>query len=102
MILIIGGEASGKAAYVKSLGFAEKDVMLNLHEFIFNGEKIDEASLYEKAVITCNEVGSGIIPLNPVERKRREECGRLCCRLAERADKVIRIVCGIPQIIKGE
>ena len=36
------------------------------------------------------------------ERAARERAGRLCCLLAERADTVVRVFCGIPKVIKGE
>ena len=32
----------------------------------------------------------------------REAVGRLCCRLAERAERVERIFCGLPMVLKGE
>ena len=37
-----------------------------------------------------------------LERARREAVGRLCCRLAERAERVERIFCGLPMVLKGE
>ena len=30
----------------------------------------------------------------------REQTGRLCCRLAQRAERVVRLVAGIPVTIK--
>jgi len=35
-------------------------------------------------------------------RSAREAAGRLCVALAERADTVVRVVCGIPTALKGE
>ena len=32
----------------------------------------------------------------------RQAVGRLCCRLAERAERVERIFCGLPMVLKGE
>ena len=37
-----------------------------------------------------------------LKKKYREQAGRLACLLAERADTVIRVCCGIPQVLKGE
>lgn len=51
--------------------------------------------------ILCDEVGCGVVPMDPSDRRWRERVGRTCCRLAERADRVIRLYCGIPTIIKG-
>lgn len=54
------------------------------------------------AVILMNDVGSGIVPLEREDRLWREECG-ICTRIiAQNAQTVIRVVCGIPQILKGE
>ena len=35
-------------------------------------------------------------------RAAREAAGRLSCLLAERADTVVRVCCGLPQVLKGE
>lgn len=52
------------------------------------------------AVIAANEIGSGIVPINPAERAWREAAGRGLCVIAQRADQVIRAVCGIGVRIK--
>ena len=52
-------------------------------------------------VIVMDEVGSGIVPMEKADRLWREACGRCGCMIAARADRVIRLVCGIPTIIKG-
>lgn len=51
--------------------------------------------------VIVTEIGSGIVPLDREERDWREETGRACCVLAEFADLVIRVTCGIPTAIKG-
>ncbi len=115
MILVIGSAASGKRAYVRSLGYADADmadavlnarpVLYNLQELVFadaeNAPALFDA-LLEKEVVVCDEVGSGVIPARPEERAAREAAGRLCCRLAQRADRVVRLVCGLPSVIKGQ
>ena len=53
-------------------------------------------------VVTASETGCGVVPLEARQRKFRENAGRLACLLAGKADVVIRMCCGIPQIIKGE
>ena len=40
--------------------------------------------------------------MDPAERERREAAGRLSCLLAERAETVVRVCCGLPQLLKGE
>ena len=52
------------------------------------------------AVIVCDEIGLGLVPLDPFERRWREETGRALCILAESAERVTRVYCGLPQVIK--
>ena len=47
-------------------------------------------------------VGCGVVPLDPAERAWREEVGRLCCALAQKAERVERIFCGLSMVLKGE
>ena len=57
--------------------------------------------LASKEIVIADEIGCGLVPLDASEREKRERAGRLACMLAERADKVIRVVCGCPQVLKG-
>jgi len=114
MILILGAQGAGKKEYAQSLGYRaedmadgvldEKPVIYNLQTLCFadpeNAGKMLEA-LCQKQTVICNEVGSGIIPLDRREREGREATGRLCVQLAQRAQKVIRVVAGIGVVIKG-
>lgn len=59
-------------------------------------------SLARKEVVIATEVGGGVVPVDPKERAAREAAGRLACLLAARADVVIRVCCGLPQVLKGE
>ena len=52
------------------------------------------------ALVVSDEIGLGIVPLDPFERRWREETGRALCVLAEGAQRVTRVYCGIPQVIK--
>ncbi len=116
MILVIGGVASGKRTFARSLGFAEKDMadaVLDLRPVVYNaqclvadaGAKADVAALAEalstKAVVICDEVGSGVVPIEKDARAYRENVGRLCEKLSGSADAVVRMVCGIPVWLKG-
>ena len=115
MVLIVGGEGSGKRSFAETLGFAPEqmaDGVLDAHPVIYHVEKmvfadVDGAPellepLCEKAVVICCEVGSGVIPAEYAQRRGREAVGRLCVRLAQRAECVVRMVCGIPTVLKGE
>ena len=52
------------------------------------------------AVVTANEVGSGIVPVEASERAFREAVGRALCVIAGSAQQVTRCVCGIGVRIK--
>ena len=115
MVIVVGGYASGKRTYVKSLGYEDVDmsdgvlderpVLLNLQDLIAaaSGDVQPEAlaqSVADKEVVTCCEVGNGIVPLDPGERAWREQVGRTLNILSERADSVVRMVRGIPVTLK--
>lgn len=51
-------------------------------------------------VIIVDELGCGIVPMEPYDRKYRELTGRICCRLAKEAEEVHRVICGIGTVIK--
>jgi adenosyl cobinamide kinase/adenosyl cobinamide phosphate guanylyltransferase len=144
VILVIGGAASGKRSYVRSLGYTdeqmadaaldERPVIYNLQDMVGaclartldrnpakNGrQRASEPSgetrgiagevftipallepLLSKEVVICNEVGAGVIPVDRLEREGRETTGRLCNQLAQQANRVVRLVAGIPMVIKG-
>ena len=114
MILILGGAASGKYAYLESLGYRPEDIadgVLDGKKVLYGLEKLVTADpegagallpdLLKKEAVACSEVGSGVIPIRYEQRQAREATGRLCVQLAAHADKVVRLVAGIPITIKG-
>lgn len=115
MILVVGGLGAGKRDFVSQvLGYGEADmacaaldhlpVLLDLHELIRTEGGFREewlAPLLAKDIVVCCEVGCGVVPLSAVERAWREAVGRTCTRLAAEAEVVVRIVCGLPQVLKG-
>lgn len=58
--------------------------------------------LSAREIVIASELGGGVVPIDPEERAAREAAGRLACLLARRADTVVRVVCGLPQVLKGE
>ena len=48
----------------------------------------------------CDEIGCGVVPMQPQERQWRELTGRLCCQLAQKAQRVCRVFCGLPHLLK--
>ena len=50
--------------------------------------------------IVSTEIGYGIVPMDAFEREYRERTGRICCKIAEKANEVYRVLCGIEVRIK--
>lgn len=127
-ILVIGGACQGKTKWVqdnfkeyRQVSFQEilrenrqgkvlSAIYLDSFHSITRGW-IKEGGEYKKNleclrktlswVIVANEIGNGVVPMDPFERKWREETGRMLCELAKDADEVYRIYSGIPVQIKG-
>ena len=65
-------------------------------------EKIlDYLVQHPQTIVIADEVGSGVIPAEPSEIHFREASGRALCQIAEQASCVTRLMCGIPQQLKG-
>ncbi len=56
--------------------------------------------LSRREIVIATEVGGGVVPVDPEERAAREAAGRLSILLAQRAEKVVRVFCGLPVILK--
>ena len=50
--------------------------------------------------IIMDEIGCGVVPADPFEREYRETAGRIGCIIAEGAESVYRVFCGIPTKLK--
>lgn len=55
-----------------------------------------------QVVIVSNEVGLGLIGMDPLTRRFADELGWLNQALAARCDTVVMAVAGLPQVLKGE
>ena len=114
MMLIIGGAGQGKLDYaLEKTGYGMEQVARTPEEArtkpVFAGlehwPELDEDALLAanpEVILICDEVGCGVVPVEPEQRAWREQVGRLCCRLAKRAERVERIFCGLPMVLKGE
>ena len=113
MVLVTGGIASGKATFVRGLGYGDADmsasleddapVLVGLEELLRKRDLTDEELARVKAhdVVVCLEVGQGVVPMDAGERLWRERVGRCCQALALEASEVYRLVCGIAVRLKG-
>lgn len=55
---------------------------------------------YPDISFICNEIGNGIVPMDPEERLWREVTGRVLIHLAREADHFERVIAGMGQVIK--
>ncbi len=53
-------------------------------------------------VLVANEVGLGIVPDNALARRFRDAAGRLNQQLADKADRVVFLVAGLPMTVKDQ
>lgn len=97
MILIVGGRGAGKREFAKTLGCDPKKTLPALHA-LDPLPPLEELLGYE--AVLCDEVGCGVVPLERQDREHREAIGRLCCQLAQEAQSVYRLQCGLPMRLK--
>lgn len=129
MILVIGGSCQGKRQICRQLAGIEENLYrerladgktdtpetalqrpyaaayhLFLRQVLERGENPED---YTKKVIAASpeiismdEVGCGIVPVDRKEREYREAAGRCGQLLAAEAKEVYRVICGISQQIK--
>ena len=107
MILITGPLYSGKREYACALlgcgpeelaGRAVWDVQDRAADCADLNALADELARFE--VVIATEVGGGVVPVDPAQRAAREAAGRLSCLLAQRAQRVVRVLCGLPLVLK--
>lgn len=104
MIFITGPLMSGKRAFARTL-CGEDEVICGVQELAAKASDLPalaERLAGEYKVVVATEVGGGVVPVDAAERAAREAAGRLACLLAERADTVVRVLCGLPMTLKGE
>lgn len=101
MLFITGPLYSGKRTFAKQFGGRQAaDVQALAAEAQDLPALADALAAYD--VVIATEVGGGVVPIDPAERAAREAAGRLACLLAQRADCVVQMFCGLPTVLKGE
>jgi len=108
MIFVTGPMFSGKREYIQTaLGLSDEQfaarAVWDAEQLAAQTADLEDLAdeLARKEIVVASEVGGGVVPTDPAERSAREAAGRLACLLARRAETVVRVVCGLPQILKG-
>jgi adenosyl cobinamide kinase/adenosyl cobinamide phosphate guanylyltransferase len=130
MVLIIGGAYQGKLDYAKeeygltdedvftceegstAVGFDEK-IVDHFERYVLALIKAGQvpekavgmqlrANRYKGRIIICDDISQGVVPMDTTERAWREGVGRTMVKVAKQADKVVRVFCGIPVVLKDE
>lgn len=129
MKLVIGGAWQGKRALAEARygipgdgwtdgeicsreEFGKAEAVCSLHAYIRRqmeqgtgmevlAQEIEERARRGLKIVTSDEVGYGVVPMDAKERAWREACGRICTRLAAVSDEVVRVCCGVGMVIKG-
>lgn len=107
MTFITGPLYSGKRAYACRLlgcGMEElaRHAVWDVQELAAGCGELEALAdrLAQHEVVIAAEVGGGVVPVDAGEREAREAAGRLSCLLAARADRVVRVFCGLPLVLK--
>lgn len=124
MILVFGGAYNGKLEYArekynikdeeiffcngKEIDYSKK-VICGLHKFTYEvgkngGNPLDilkeNIAELENKIIICDEISSGIVPLEKANRIWREDTGRCLQYLTKNSCKVVRIFCGLQTVLR--
>lgn len=108
MKLYIGGAYQGQLELARAEN-PDALILEDFHETVRNAMRRGEdarafaqciIAAHPEAVIVANEVGAGVVPVEAQERAFREAVGRALCVVAQAAQQVTRVVCGIGVRIK--
>lgn len=128
MILVLGGAYQGKLDYVKEKilpdgkvytveenddGFREEalraDIIYGMEKFVYSCEKAGKEAIEEidnffgeddDKVFIFDDISAGLVPMDALDRAWREHNGRTMILLAQRAEQVHRVFCGLGQRLK--
>lgn len=119
MELIIGGAYQGKKAYARdkykldereiftcgedgAIDFSSRCICrLELYILACVTEgKTPERGFRSDAVVLCDDISCGVVPMDARMREWREAVGRYVGGLSREAEHVTRLFCGLPQVLK--
>ncbi len=126
MIIVTGGAYQGKLAVAKSLCKKENpviaegkeasleeleqaDIIAQLHLYIrrllekgIEPEKQVEELCRKnpQVILEITQLGCGVVPMDAFDRNYREQVGRISCKIAESAEAVYMVNCGIAKRLK--
>ena len=92
-------EAVTRAPLVLNLQEAVRTLLMRGADVIpFFEERMERL---KESVLVGDEIGGGVVPTDPFERRWRDETGFLYQRLAREAETVDRVWAGLPMRLKG-
>ena len=115
MKLIIGGYGQGKLQYVRRTyqtenWYVAEQVIINhfhlwVREMLKENAKPEEKlaeylQTHKDCIFISDEIGNGLVPMDAFERAYRERTGRMLIAIAQQAEEVVRVICGMGQKIK--
>lgn len=119
MDLVIGGAYQGKLEYAKkTFHLSDDDIytctedddidvtrrcLYHVERYMLRCLRQGETRYFayrRDAVILCDDIFCGVVPMDPETRAWREAAGRYLNGLSLRADTVTRLFCGLPQRLK--
>ena len=126
MVFILGGSHQGKLEFARArYALTDADVFLcaedtaeidlsrrcvaGLERFALNRVRAgaepadalrERLGALRDSVLIATDISCGVVPVDPLMRAWREACGRMNNLLAEEADEVWRLFCGLPQRLK--
>lgn len=107
MIFITGPLYSGKKEYAcQLLGCSHEELsaraVWDVQNLAADCDDLNALAeeLAQHEVVIATEVGGGVVPIDREQRAAREAAGRLSCLLAQKAQRVVRVFCGLPTELK--
>lgn len=121
MILITGGAYQGKLDYatkeyhitkdeicdLSAEALQKKHCFVHVEQFVLNCMREEKNAaeelqpfLDEQTILICDDISCGVVPMDKEVRAWREATGRAINALAAQADRVVRVFCGLPMVLK--